>query len=124
MTAALKFVLGGALATAVHGVMLSVLVEGLAIDPVAANVPAFGIAFAVSYLFHHRVTFGSELPHRQALLRYLSVALAGLGTNTLVLAAAVHLTALHYLIGFVLATVAAAVQTFVLSKRWAFEAGR
>lgn len=116
----------GAVGLAAAGVHLSVFellhrywAPGLL--PEVANLLAFLVAFGVSFSGHRRLSFpDSRIGLRDSLLRFFGSAGAGLVTNELVFSALLHLFALAALPALVIALLAAAGQTFVLSRYWAF----
>ena len=120
------FGLVGVTAMLVHMVVVWLLVEGVALAPLRANVAGFLVAFGVSYLGHDRLTFrGHGAETAAALPRFFLVASLGFvvnqGAYALLLA---RFGPQRYLplLGLVLVGVAAL--TFVLSRFWAFSTPR
>lgn len=76
-----RFLAVGAVATGCHaGCYLAALASGMPAQ--AANILAFAIAFAVSYLGQARYTFAAR-PDLRTLLRYLVVQCGGCALNAL-----------------------------------------
>ncbi len=72
----------GLLAALIH-VSTALLVAALSgVSPVVANVAGFAVAVAVSYLGHARVTFGRDARDRWQLLRFVTLASAGLALSS------------------------------------------
>jgi putative flippase GtrA len=121
----LKFGIVGAAAAATHVLVFVGLIELFDMPPLWANLGAFCVAFVVSFLGHFHWTFHAESAEgarawKDALPRFITVALVGLGLNSLVVFAVVNVLALPYLIAVVLMVTAVPAVVFVLSKFWAF----
>ena len=110
----------GAVGTAAHYAILVALVHMLAADPVAASIGGFVAGAFVNYFANYHVTFQSKKRHEEAFIKFLSVALLGLGLNTLIMAFATNLVGLHYLISQVIATGMVLVWNFVGNRFWTF----
>ncbi len=118
------FVAVGACAAAVHQASVMALVEAGLLPALAANVPAFALAWLVSYLGHRRFSFDSDRPHREAAPRFLAVSLLGFGSNQMLYAALLRWSGLHYAVALFITLLAVAVMTYVLGRSWAFRSGR
>ena len=117
----LAFLLVGATAAAVHYLVALVLHDLLGVPAGWANPLAFACAFPVSYLGHRELTFkGIQVPHRQALPRFLSVALTSFAANQLLLLALLRWTPVPFWLALGFTLVAVAVGTYLLSRFWAF----
>ena len=84
----------GAVSTAAHYAILVALVHMMAADPVAASIGGFVAGAFVNYVANYHVTFQSKKRHEEAIIKFLSVALLGLGLNTLIMAFATNLVGL------------------------------
>lgn len=110
----------GVSAMATHFVAVAALVPA-GLPPLVANVPAFLIAFQVSYWGHRRLTFqAGHVAHRQALPRFFAVSSLGFAVNEGLYALLLEFTPLDYRAALFIVLVAVAVMTFVLGKFWAF----
>lgn len=117
----LQFSLTGAVAAAVHLLAVVVLVEAAAIAPLRANLAGFALAFLCSYAGHRRLAFRDHAPHhRQALPRFLLVAVAGLALNQLLFALLLSYVGLPWPMALALVIALVAVATYLLSRSWAF----
>ena len=117
----LQFILVGAVAAGTHLGVVVILVQGLGLSPLLANVPAFCLAFGVSYNGHARLTFGRSGARGPAVAgRYFLVASLSLLLNELLYAWALHGLGWPYVWALLLVLLLVAVLTFVLSKYWAF----
>ena len=111
-----SFVVVGAIATGIQYAILIALVEGFAVDPVAASVTGYLLSAIANYALNYCYSFRSERPHREALPRFAFVAGVGLALNGVLMAALVR--------GFGLAYVAAQVLTTGIVLLWSFPANR
>jgi putative flippase GtrA len=117
------FIVVGAGAALTHMAVFAFLHYGVApsLGPEVANAIGFLIAFGVSFVGHRRLSFqdtGTTL--QQSLLRFAATALAGFATNEIIFALLLRAAGLWSMLALLLALVAAAGQTFVLSRFWAF----
>lgn len=119
----LQFVLVGAAAAAVHLTVVGLLVAWARMAPLAANVPGFLLAFAVSYHGHALLTFHrAQARGPAAAARFFVVACLAFGANELLYAAALQWLHWHYLWSQAGVLLVVAAATFVLGKFWAFKA--
>jgi len=110
-----RFGIVGLAATAVHAAVAITLVSLTEISPHIANVIAFAVAFSVSFAGHSRFTFRKE----GSLWRFIVTALTGFLANVLALEAML-LSSVPAQVAVGLATLAAPIVVFVLSKLWVF----
>ncbi|MDD6181098.1 MAG: GtrA family protein [Desulfovibrionaceae bacterium] len=110
----------GGLATGVY------MLAGIVFDwlwpqhTLTANTLAFCVAFIVSYAGQRYLTFtSSTATAAQAGPRFLITQLAGLGLNTLIVAALLHL-GVHYYICMPVASLLVPLAMYPIQKRWAF----
>ncbi|MBN2885132.1 MAG: GtrA family protein [Chromatiaceae bacterium] len=115
----LRFGLVGALATALHYVLLIALVQLAGWSALAASSLGFSLSALLNYALNRRFTFRSRRAHGEALPRFALVAASGLALNALLLAALIEVGA-HYLIAQVLATALVLLWNFSLNHRWSF----
>ena len=115
------FVLVGSLAAAVHFTVVIALVSAFSTPPLMANVFAWMVAFGVSYVGHHRLSFrGQAAPVARSAARFALVSLSGLALNEAAYALLLHLTPLRYDIALALVLVGVAFITYQLGRHWAF----
>ncbi len=110
----------GVIATLTHALVFIFLVELFDIRPVGAVVIAFLSALALSYFGHHRWTFNSTSPHGVQFIRFLLVALLGLGANVSITYLIVDVLFFWYGLALLLTVTAVPLLTFYLSKYWVF----
>ena len=117
------FVLVGASAALTHmAVFTVVLLLVPTLWPEIANVAGFLIAFFVSFVGHRRLSFqdaGTSL--KQSFLRFAATAVAGFVTNEAVFILLFRLLGLPTWVALISGIVVSALQTFVLSRFWAFK---
>jgi len=116
------FVLVGASAALTHmAVFTLVLLLVPTLLPELANVAGFLVAFLVSFVGHRRLSFqdaGTSL--LQSFIRFAATAVAGFVTNEAVFIALFRVLELPTWLALIGGIVVSAVQTFVLSRFWAF----
>jgi putative flippase GtrA len=117
------FVLVGASAALTHmAVFTVVLLLVPTLWPEIANVAGFLVAFLVSFVGHRRLSFqdaGTSV--LQSFLRFAATAVAGFATNESVFILLFRLLGLPTWVALISGIVVSAVQTFVLSRFWAFK---
>jgi putative flippase GtrA len=119
------FVMVGTLAAAVHWCVVRALVSAAVLSPLAANLPAWCVAFGVSYSGHRWLTFAHQgSPLRRSAARFALLSLGGLALNEAAYAALLHLTPLRYDLALAVVLLAVAVVTYLLGRHWAFEGRR
>lgn len=119
----LQFALVGGSAAATHLAVVGLLVQGLQLPPLGANVLGFLVAFVVSYQGHAGLTFAAaQVRGWGVAARFFGVACLSFVANELLYAAALHWLHWHYFWSLAAVLVLVAVGTFVLSKFWAFKA--
>lgn len=119
------FVAVGCAAAAVHFGMVVMLVELLHVQPLAANVAGWLVAFVVSFLGQWQLTFASRgTPWRHALPRYFLLSLGGFAGNEVAYAVLLRFTPLPYQLALVIVLLAVAAITYLLGSRWVFRRSR
>lgn len=116
----IRFAAVGLAATALHGASLYAIVAGAGLHPTLANVFAFSVAFAFSYLGHYHFSFRSRARHAASAPRFLAVAVLGLTLNSAIFGLIVNLLGLHYWIAFALVVTVTPTAGFFASKHFAF----
>jgi len=110
----------GLVATAVHFCVLSLLVEAQMAAPLAASLAGFVSGALVGYVMNYYLTFGSDLPHRRTLWRFLVVAFIGMLLNMALMAIMLNLVGAHYLLAQVMATAVVLLWNFSINLVWTF----
>jgi len=116
------FITVGSAAALTHLTVVALVVEFLGLNPLAANVIGFCVAFLVSFGGHARFTFPlSPARYAAARMRFFAVACTGFVLNQTAYAEALHLFGpRYYLPALAAVLIGVAVATFLLSKLWAF----
>jgi putative flippase GtrA len=115
------YIIAGGIATAVHYAVLIALVEwaGLSAAPSAFIGALTGAV--VAYLVNRHITFaGSTARHRQAVPRFMAIALVGAVLNGALVWLGVQQLGWHYLVAQALATVLVMGLTFRFNRLWTF----
>lgn len=115
-----RFGLVGAVATAVHMMIGSVLILGQ-VAPLIANLVAFLVAFFISFAGHYGYSFSdTALPIAQSIRRFAVVAVCGFILNQSILLVLLSRARMDPITALVLSTGFAATTGFVASRFWAF----
>ena len=110
----------GAIGTIGHYTTLIVLVQFWAVDPVFASSFGFVIGAIINYILNYEFTFQSKKRHREALTKFLIVAIIGAGINGFIMYIGVENTNINYLIVQIFATGVVLFWNFVVNKLWTF----
>jgi putative flippase GtrA len=116
----LRFGIIGIAATITHAGVVTLLIETTALDPRFSNAIAFCIAFIVSFNGHFHWTFPKAAPARQALWRFLVIALLGFGINTLLLSVLLKKAVMAETIAALISILAIPATTFLAARLWGF----
>lgn len=115
----LWFLAVGASAALTHLAVFALMQQRL--WPELANAAGFAVAFAVSFGGHRRLSFrDAGTTAAQSLRRFALTALAGFAANEAVFALLLRVALWPAMLALLTALVAAAGQTFLLSRFWAF----
>ncbi len=116
------FIAVGSAAALTHLAVVALVVELLGLQPLAANVIGFGVAFFVSFTGHARWTFPlSPTRYAAARMRFFAVASTGFVLNQAAYAESLYLLGHRYYLPILaVVLIGVAVATFLLSKLWAF----
>ncbi len=109
----------GAVATAVHYLVLVAGVEWAGWLAWVASGAGAVVGAQVAYLGNRWLTFAHRGPIRASWLRFQATAAVGALSGMVIVALAVRLH-LHYLAGQMLATGAGLVLTFAINRKWTF----
>ena len=110
----------GAIGTIGHYLTLVGLVHLAGIGPVRASAVGFTVGAFINYLLNYKFLFRSQKRHRESMSKFFTVALAGLGMNSVVVAVGIDLVHLHYLIAQLTATTIVLVWNFSINKLCTF----
>lgn len=117
------FALVGVAAAIGHYGVLILLAELFAVSPVPASAAGFVVGAIISYALNYRFVFRSDADHLPTMSRFLTVALVGLGLNSLIMALLTHWAGLHYLIAQVAATLTVMLWSYGANRFWTFDRG-
>jgi putative flippase GtrA len=119
----MRYAVAGGLGTVAHLSVLALAVERLGFGVVAGSVAGFCAALAVSYLINRAWTFREGRRREGRFWRYALVCLSGLVLNTAMMVALVEGLHWPYLLAQLSVIFIVPVSNFLLSRRWAFDAG-
>jgi putative flippase GtrA len=115
----LRYTLVGAVATAVHYLLLVLCVEALAWPAWLASGLGAVVGAQVAYGGNRRFTFAYRGGYGKSWVRFQLTSLAGAMQGMALVGIAVAL-GLHYLVAQVLATLAGLLLTFAINRAWTF----
>jgi putative flippase GtrA len=115
-----RFLLVGALCTAIQYLLLAIGVEWLGVDAVVASTFGFLVSSSVNYLLSRRYTFASAAPHAALVWKYVLVLVAGLLLNALFMQLLHGYLQWHYVLAQLAATCVNLVSTFIAHRIWTF----
>ncbi len=117
------FLLVGASAALTHMAVFALVLHLLPpLWPELANLAGFLVAFLVSFVGHRRLSFqDADTGLMQSFLRFAATAVAGFVTNEAVFIALFRVLALPTWLALMGGIVLSALQTFALSRYWAFK---
>lgn len=114
------YALVGLFATAVHYLVLVMLVELAGVEASLAAATGAVAGALAAYAGNRRFTFASRAAHTRALPRFLAVAAAGAAASAAIVHAGTAWLGLHYLVPQAAATLLVLVAGFTLNRRWSF----
>ncbi|HEJ3151707.1 TPA: GtrA family protein [Pseudomonas aeruginosa] len=115
-----RFVSVGAGATAVHYLVLTLLVEGFAVGAAVAAAMGAGCGALAAYLGHRRKTFRHRGPVFRSLPRFFAVSLLCVLGNAVLVLLLGDLAGLDYRLAQLAATGALLLATYHLHRLWTF----
>lgn len=121
MIVAARFGIVGMVATAVHIMIVWLLLAFMAFSPLVANTFAFLTAFGISFFGHYRWTFGSPGNTGRAIKRFLLISVSAFVVNTLLLAFLVRGEWFSPTIAAIFSAAVVPLITFVTSRFWGFQ---
>ena len=119
-----RFASMGAIGTAAHYIVLTLLVTGMRTDPVIASTYGFIVGALVNYCLNYRYTFRSSKPHLEAIVKFFSVASLGLLINGLLMGLLTARLTVYYLAAQVVATLTVLIWNFAANTLWTFSEPR
>ncbi len=110
----------GIIGTLGHYLTLVSLVELLALAPVYATTLGFIVGALINYTLNYHYTFRSNKRHRDALSKFMLIALIGALFNYAIMYIGTGYSHFHYIIIQLFATAVVLLWNFLMSKLWAF----
>lgn len=110
----------GGFATAMHYVVLMILVEWFYVAPSLAAASGAACGALIAYAGNRQFTFASRSRHRITLPRFLLVAVLGTALNGAIVWVGTAALSWHYLVAQVAASLCALLITYRLNRTWTF----
>jgi putative flippase GtrA len=120
----IRFASVGAIGTVAHYLVLAALVQLVGIHPVGASAVGFAVGATINYFLNYFLTFSSNIPHHLGMAKFFTVAVIGLGINSLIMVITVDFANLHYLLAQVTATFLVLAWNFTGNRLWTFRGTR
>lgn len=120
MRRVLRYGVVGLASTALYVLLVALLVELFAVDPVISAVISCAATVVLAYGLNHRWVFASTRGHSAAFPSFVAATLVSLSLNGAIMYAAVYVFAWSYLIGLALTTVIVPPTNFALNYLWCF----
>lgn len=114
----------GSVSAIAHYGLLILLVQLVGVDAVLASAAGALLGAVVNYSLNYRFTFRSSKQHQESGLKFVVVAVIGLGLNTLFMWIGVNLLAAHYLLVQLITTGLVLIWSFVGNRWWTFRDAR
>jgi putative flippase GtrA len=115
-----RFGLVGVAATAVHMLVVWLLIEASLLPTLAANLVAFLAAFGVSFAGNYYWTFQSPGSPRRAIRRFFLISSSAFAANTILLAGLLHAGWLPPTAAAITAAAVIPLITYMASRLWGF----
>ena len=115
-----KFSTVGLIATAVHALILVILIQGDDISPVLATAAAFMVAFVFSFFGHHFWTFNSRTKRKNAVWKFLAVQSTAFAANNVVLITLLNMHILPQIVVALASLFVMPLLTYFLNRMWVF----
>ena len=120
-----RYTLAGGVATASHILLMGVLIEAGGWPPGLASMAGAALGAVVGYGLNRAGTFaGHDVPHRQALARFLAVAGVGALLNGALVWASTASLGWHWLAAQAAATLIVLLAGYSANRHWSFSRGR
>jgi putative flippase GtrA len=114
------FVIIGGVTTLTQYLILIVCVSVLFLPAWLGSVLGYGVGGALNYVLNRRFAFRSNLPHRTAMLRFVSVMAVGLTLTAFLMFVGVNFLFLPYLLAQILTTGFVLFVNYTLHRLWTF----
>jgi putative flippase GtrA len=110
----------GVIGTTGHYATLIGLVQLAGLIPLLATTAGFIVGASINYILNYKFIFRSNKRHAEALSKFLVVATAGLGLNTMTVWFGIDVERWNYLVAQLAATGVVLVWNFSVNKAWTF----
>jgi len=120
MTEFYRYFAAGGTAAACHFLVLAVLVEVYRIDPTIATAVGFVVAIFVNYSIQYHWTFRTQVSHKSALTKYVTITTIMFFLNTSLFWLGVSAFDQSYLLIQIVVTMLIFLANFYLNRRFVF----
>ena len=110
----------GVIGTAGHYLTLIILVEVFNIAPVYATTAGFAVGAVINYILNYTYIFQSDKTHIEAASKFFTVAIVGVGINSVIMYVGESVLMINYILVQLVATGVVLVQNFILNRLWTF----
>ena len=121
LAVAARFGMVGITATAVHILMVWLLLSETALPPLVANMIAFLTAFGISFAGNYLWTFGSPGNPGKVMRRFLLISVSAFAMNTLLLASLLRAGWFSPTVAAIVSAAVVPAISFVASRLWGFQ---
>ena len=104
-----------------HYGLLIVLVQIAGVPAVPASAAGALLGAGINYTLNYHFTFRSSKRHREAVLKFVVIAVVGLLLNTVFMWVGVELIGAHYLLSQIVTTGLVALWNFTGHRNWTFQ---
>lgn len=118
---AARFGMVGVAATAVHILIVWLLLSETTLQPLVANMFAFLTAFGISFTGNYFWTFSSPGDPGKAMRRFLLISVSAFALNTLLLASLLRGGWLSPIVAAIVSAAVVPAITFLASRLWGFQ---
>ena len=116
----LRFASVAVVGMTVHFTVLVTLVEFAGARALAASAIGFLLGAICNYFLNYHITFKSSKQHRDAMPKFLTVAVSGLALNTVVMTVTLETAQWSYQSAQIVAIVFVLVSNFTFNRVWTF----
>jgi putative flippase GtrA len=115
-----KYVVAGAIATAVHYATMATLVQALGAGVLLSTCIGYTAGAFVKYPLNHRLVFASGARHREAVPRFAAGLAVGFLLNAAIFSLLLRALPAHYMVAQVLTTGLVILANYLVARLWVF----
>jgi putative flippase GtrA len=115
-----SYIGAGGLSTGAHYLVMTLMVAAAGVRPILATLAGFAVGAAVKYALNYKLTFRSDTPHMQAVVRFVALLATLFAANAALFWLLNEVAGLHYLVAQVVTTAALIIPGYAASREWVF----